>query len=122
MDEDVQLIPREDDSQGTPDEPTRAEVAQADAAARTGKGKKDTKANKADPYAKERKRFLEAQAQKQQEIQAVQAARAERESRLRESKQRRHEQARKLQQRTRKGQPVLKNQLDHILAKLQKDR
>ena len=78
------------------------------------------KAKKKDPFDAARKKWEEEEVVRQTERDELAAAKAQRWSEIDAAKKRRSMQQKQLCKRTKRGQPVLGNQVEHYLAKLQR--
>jgi len=78
-------------------------------------GKKQAKSN---PFAKALKQGEERKKSRQEAQAAREAFVAQKDQKLRERRQH----TRKLQKRTKKGQPIMKHMVDHLLAKMEKKK
>ena len=67
-----------------------------------------------------RKKWEQRQAEVQQEREAAAAAKEQRQREIEAARKRRSDQAAKLSKRTKRGQPVLGNQVEHLLARIQR--
>eukprot|EP00123_Amoebidium_parasiticum_P021272 comp6456_c0_seq1/m.2242 comp6456_c0_seq1/g.2242 ORF comp6456_c0_seq1/g.2242 comp6456_c0_seq1/m.2242 type:complete len:232 (-) comp6456_c0_seq1:38-733(-) len=80
---------------------------------------REAKKKKADPYAKQRRAYEQMKAEREAAQKARELEIQQKQQLRKESQLRRKDNSRKMMQRTKKGQPIMANQMDRLLAKLQ---
>eukprot|EP01061_Rhynchopus_euleeides_P047187 TRINITY_DN9341_c0_g7_i1.p2 TRINITY_DN9341_c0_g7~~TRINITY_DN9341_c0_g7_i1.p2 ORF type:complete len:195 (+),score=100.69 TRINITY_DN9341_c0_g7_i1:256-840(+) len=85
-----------------------------------GPDEKRKRADTSNPFFKEQEKATTKQQQKEDEMKRRQEEREERERQIAESNRRRKAQHRKLQEKTRRGQPIMANKMNYLMHRIDK--